>query len=429
MVIPVLKSNIKSPVLELESHILENISKIEHWFRVKWTEYQVPFYGSVDLRNSGFKLAPVDMNLFPGGFNNLHASTLPLSIQAVTSAIEKICPKAGKILLIPENHTRNQFYLKNVYELKNILETAGFEIRLGTFIPDLKEALAVDLDDQFGGHQLVLEPIHRENNRLYVGEDKFNPCFILLNNDLSAGLHELLIDLEQEVYPKPQAGWYNRSKKIHFDVYNQVAEEFANLIGIDPWLINPYFSTCNDVDFIERQGEDSIADHVEKVLNQIQEKYTQYGIDQKPFVIVKASQGTYGMGIMTAKSPEDVKNLNRKQRNKMSVVKEGQQVSEVLIQEGVYTFEEIDDGVAEPVVYMIDHFVVGGFYRVHTGRGIDENLNAPGMHFVPVAFETPCTLPNHANQPDSEPNLFYTYGVIARLSLLASAIEIQNYYH
>ena len=28
-------------------------------------------------------------------------------------------------------------------------------------------------------------------------------------------------------------------------------------------------------------------------------------------------------------------------------VKEGQQVSEVLIQEGVYTFEEIDDGVAE----------------------------------------------------------------------------------
>ena len=58
-----------------------------------------------------------------------------------------------------------------------------------------------------------------------------------------------------------------------------------------------------------------------------------------------------------------------------------------MIQEGVYTFESINEAVAEPVVYMIDHFVVGGFYRVHTGRGTDENLNAPGMHFVPLAFD------------------------------------------
>ena len=50
----------------------------------------------------------------------------------------------------------------------------------------------------------------------------------------------------------------------------------------------------------------------------------------------------------------------------MSVIKEGQPVHEVIIQEGVYTFENIDGGVAEPVVYMIDQFVVGGFYRVHT---------------------------------------------------------------
>ena len=39
-----------------------------------------------------------------------------------------------------------------------------------------------------------------------------------------------------------------------------------------------------------------------------------------------------------------------------------------MIQEGVYTFESINDAVAEPVIYMMDHFVVGGFYRVHTDR-------------------------------------------------------------
>jgi glutamate--cysteine ligase len=110
----------------------------------------------------------------------------------------------------------------------------------------------------------------------------------------------------------------------------------------------------------------------------------------------------------------------------MSVIKEGQQVSEVIIQEGVYTFESINDAVAEPVVYMMDHFVIGGFYRVHTERGADENLNAPGSHFVPLAFENPCTLPDCADAPDTVPNRFYAYGVVARLALLAAAIELQE---
>lgn len=67
-----------------------------------------PFYGSTDLRNSGFKLAPVDLNLFPGGFNNLNDAFMPLCVQAAQSAVERICPDASSLLLIPENHTRNQ---------------------------------------------------------------------------------------------------------------------------------------------------------------------------------------------------------------------------------------------------------------------------------------------------------------------------------
>ena len=110
----------------------------------------------------------------------------------------------------------------------------------------------------------------------------------------------------------------------------------------------------------------------------------------------------------------------------MAVVKEGLQVSEVIIQEGVYTFENINDAVAEPVVYMIDRYVVGGFYRVHTGRDVDENLNAPGMQFVPLAFDAPCSLPDCAGAPDAAPNRFYAYGVVARLALLAAAIELQE---
>jgi len=47
----------------------------------------------VDLRNAGFKLAPVDTNLFPGGWNNLTPEMLPLAVQAAMAAIEKICPR------------------------------------------------------------------------------------------------------------------------------------------------------------------------------------------------------------------------------------------------------------------------------------------------------------------------------------------------
>ena len=93
------------------------------------------------------------------------------------------------------------------------------------------------------------------------------------------------------------------------------------------------------------------------------------------------------MGIMTVRDASEVTGLNRKQRNKMAVVKEGLEVSSVIVQEGVPTFESIHDAIAEPVVYMIDRFVVGGFYRVHAARGKDENLNAPGAQFVPLAFE------------------------------------------
>jgi glutamate--cysteine ligase len=63
------------------------------------------------LRNSGFKLAPVDTNLFPGGFNNLNPEFRPLCVQAMVAAVEKICTGARSVQLIPENYTRNIFYL------------------------------------------------------------------------------------------------------------------------------------------------------------------------------------------------------------------------------------------------------------------------------------------------------------------------------
>jgi len=419
--VPHLTTSLTGPLADLERLVLDRRPDIEHWLRNQFLEHEAPIYSSVDLRNSGFKLAPVDTNLFPGGFNNLNPDFMVLCIHAAMSAVQKICPDSRSFLLVPENHTRNLHYLQNVVVLKRILESAGLTVRIGSLIPDLAGPTEVETAT---GDKLLLEPVIRKGNR--VGLEGFDPCAVLLNNDLSGGVPPILAGIEQPVLPPLAAGWTTRRKSHHFHAYDRVADDFAKLLGIDPWLVNPAFSQCGKVNFADKEGEDCLAANVEYVLNEVGEKYKQYGITEAPFAIVKADAGTYGMGIMTVKSVDDVRNLNRKTRNKMSVIKEGQPVHEVIIQEGVYTFESVEGAVAEPVIYMIDQFVVGGFYRVHTSRGTDENLNAPGMSFSPLAFETDCQSPDCGEDPTAPPNRFYTYGVVARLAMLAAALEIEE---
>ena len=410
-----------APLLELEQQVLRNHQAIEHWLRAQWQDHETPFYASVDLRNSGFKLAPVDTNLFPGGFNNLKPEFLPLCVQAAMIAIQKRCPEAKGVLLIPENHTRNLFYLQNVAQLQSILRMAGMKVRVGTLLPDITAPTALDLPS---GAKLTLEPLVRKGNR--IGLDGFDPCVVVLNNDLSAGIPPVLENIEQQIIPPLYAGWSTRRKSQHFAAYSRVAQEFSRLAGIDPWRVDPYFATCGQINFQKREGEECLAGHVESILGRVRSKYREYGIDREPFVILKADAGTYGMGIMTVKDPSEVRDLNRKQRNKMAVVKEGLEVTDAMVQEGVYTFETVNDAVAEPVIYMVDQFVVGGFYRVHTDRGQDENLNAPGMRFEPMPFDGTCLMPDLEAATDCAPNRFYVYGVVARLALVAAALELEE---
>jgi len=420
--VPHLVTALNGPINELEQRVLDSMPAIERWFRLEWMEHTPPIYTSVDIRNAGFKLAPVDTNLFPGGWNNLSDEMLPLAVQAAQAAIEKICPEAKNLLIIPENHTRNTFYLSNVVQLQRIFHMAGLNVRIGSINPEIKEATTIELP---GGFEVTLEPVLRTKHRL--GLKDFDPCTILLNNDLSAGAPGILEELhEQHLLPPLHAGWSVRRKTLHFQSYEEVSKRFGKLLGIDPWLINPMFSQCGDVNFAEGIGIEALRNNVDALLTKIKRKYKEYGINEKPFVVVKADNGTYGMGIMTVRDVSDLDLLNRKTRNKMSVIKDGQVVSDVIIQEGVLTNERMNDAVAEPVVYMMDRYVVGGFYRVHAERGVDENLNAPGASFVPLAFAETPHLPQPGMKPGaSVPNRFYMYGVIGRLAMLAASYELE----
>ena len=420
--VPHLITALNGPINELEQRILESMPAIERWFRLEWMEHTPPFYSSVDVRNAGFKLAPVDTNLFPGGFNNLNPEMLPLAVQAAMAAIEKICPEAKNLLLVPEGQTRNTFYLANVATLVRIFTQAGLNVRLGTLDPEVTGPTQLQLAD---GNSLTVEPLVRHRGRL--GLKDFDPCTILLNNDLSAGVPAVLEGLhEQYLLPPLHAGWAVRRKHNHFRAYEEVAKKFAKLMGMDPWLINPMYATAGELDFGEGRGIEALQAHADALLTKVRRKYKEYGIQEKPFVIVKADAGTHGLGIMTVRDAKDLSGLSEKARGRMGAGKDGLRVSEVLIQEGVPTYERVNDAVAEPVVYMMDRYVVGGFYRVHAERGIDENLNAPGSSFVPLAFAESSQLPRPGVKPGaSAPNRFYMYGVIGRLAMLGASYELE----
>ncbi len=413
--VPHLITALNGPINELEQRVLDSTPAIERWFRLEWMEHTPPFYCAVDIRNAGFKLAPVDTALFPGGWNNLTPEMLPLAVQAAMAAIEKICPEARNLLVVPSGQTRSTFYLANVLQLKRIFHQTGLNVRFGSLSPEIKEPTTYDLPT---GESVTIEPLIRSERRL--GLKDFDPCTILLNNELSAGVPGILEDLhEQYLLPPLHASATVRRKSQHFQVYEEICKRFAKLLGIDPWLINPMFSSCGLV--AAHSGREALQTHVDALLTKIRRKYKEYGINEKPFVVVKADGRADGLGIVTVRDVKDLETLS------LGLPDESTQSVEVIVQEGVLTNERVNEAVAEPVVYLMDRYVVGGFYRIHAERGIDENLNAPGATFVPLAFADSGRLPQAGEKPgSSSPNRFYMYGVIARLALLAASYELES---
>jgi glutamate--cysteine ligase len=338
------------------------------------------------------------------------------------AAIEKICPEAKNLLVIAPRHTRDAPALMDVQRLLQIFHQAGLNVRLGSLDETLKAKAELPLPD---GGALTLEPLVRTRGRL--GLKDFDPCTILLNDDLAAGTPKLLRHLhEQYLLPPLHAGWGVRRKSVHFRSYEEVAKKFAKLLGMDPWLINPLYGQCGEVDLSAGKGLDCLQTQVDTLLTKVRRKYKEYGIAEKPFVVVKADDGTRGFGHVTVRDAKELAGLTPPVRQAVGEGPERAAHRALIIQEGVPTYERLDEAVAEPVVCMIDRYVVGGFYRVDAQRGVDESLDTPGASFVPLAFAPSGHLPRPGEKPGaSAPNRFYMYGVIGRLAMVAASYELE----
>ena len=416
--VPHLVTALSGPINELEQRILDATPVIERWFRLEWMEHTPPLYCSVDMRNAGFKLAPVAAKLFPRGWHNLSDDVLPLAVQAGQAAIQKICPEARNLLIVPASGKPSAPYLASLAQLGRIFRMAGLNVRYGSIDPAVKRSVSHKLP---GGATLLFEPALRTRYRL--GLKHFDPCTILLDDDLAHGTPGIVEDLhEQYLLPPLQAGWPVRRRSRHASQYEEVSKRFGKLLGIDPWLIQPLTAHCEGVDASTNEGLERLRESVNGVLSKLRRKYKEYGIADKPFVVLKPDCGPLGTDVLALRSANDLGAADGKPASKaLAHLTRG---GDVLVQEGVPTCERLHDMVAEPSVYMIDRYVIGGYYRMVAGAA-EMDPGAPAAGCVPLAFDGPSHLPHAAKPGASAPNRFYMYGVIARVALVAASYELE----
>jgi glutamate--cysteine ligase len=368
----------------LQGVLTANADEVIAWFDEISKKSPPFFYNSVDLRHSGFKLAPVDTNLFPAGFNNLNESERKVAIKTTKDFFKTYYPKVKNLLLFAEDHTRNLYYLDNLAVLQKIITEAGITIQISN-LSTTTAGEDVVLESK-SGDKITFKPLVK-NGDIVQTKCGFVPDFILINNDLTDGVPEILENLAQHVSPPTGFGWFQRRKTSHFETYNNIARDFCNKFKIDPWLISTYFQRCGIVNFHEKTGLECVALKVDQTIAQIQKKYDEYGIKEQPYVFIKSDRGTYGMGIMTAKSGDELYNLDKDTRKKMNTIKGGIQNTEVIIQEGIPTIDRVDDNPAEPMIYMLGGEPAGCIYRLNTKKDEYGNLNASGMGFVSMASQ------------------------------------------
>lgn len=395
-----------------------------------WLESQerawTPFYTSVDIRDAGFKIAVVDTNLFPAGFNNLCEHGIEDAVRLVKNAVEKRVKGARDILIVAEEHTRNTWYLENIRVLEEIIKNAGYNVKIATFLtvqPEFCQDAATNVElETATGKTVKIHCFKRVLNKIKSGEERYD--FILLNNDLTTGIPDVLKETNIPIFPSIHAGWHSRHKSEHFRHTAALVEEFAKIVNLDPWLFSCLSTVVEDVDINEEADRKRIAQAAEKLFADITAKYRQHEINEKPFIFLKADSGTYGMGVLSIENPSEILELNRKHRNNLSKGKNAQVISRLLLQEGVPTIHRVDENPSEVCIYQIDNNLVGGFYRFHTGKSSRESLNSPGG----MGFKTICPhLTKYGDcQPHPNVNIFDIYRMLARIAGVATSREIKQ---
>ncbi|MDD3374706.1 MAG: glutamate--cysteine ligase [Candidatus Omnitrophica bacterium] len=402
--------------------VLNKQKEIYKWIRDSEDRRELPLYSSVDIRNSGFKIAVVDTNLFPAGFNNICEHGVSDASFFIRKAIAKRVDNGKNILIVAEEHTRNTWYLEHVRVLKEIIKKAGYDAIIATFLnvqPSFCEnANAVDLETATG-KTIKIYCFKKILEEIKAAKKSFD--LIILNNDLTAGVPDILRNANIPIYPSIEAGWHARSKFEHFRHNYDLIKEFSKIIDVDPWLLSCLDDIVVDININDESDRSLLMDASLKLFGRIEQKYKEHNVKEKPYIILKSDSGTYGMGVVPIENPKEILNLNRKNRNNLFKGKSSKITNRYLLQEGVSTCYHVHEKISEVCIYQIDNNLIGGFYRSHSAKTNRDNLNSKGMD-----FSTMCPhLRKHGDcGVHHDMNMFDVYRLLARIAGIAAHHEI-----
>jgi glutamate--cysteine ligase len=287
-----------------------------------------------------------------------------------------------------------------------MVEQAGFKVILFTLDRDFFDEQDERFLISYSGHHLQIKKGVVCEERLVV-DNSPNLDFVILNHDQSYPFEIDWTKIQTPIHPTPFLGWYRRDKTTHFEHYKKVVETFCDYFSIDPSLLYARFRSVRGIDFSKKEGLEHLANAVDDLKQEIPEKSN---------IFIKASQGTYGMGIMTVHSGQDILNINRKDRNKMDVGKNQKKFTTFLVQEGIDTVLKYKEMPAEVTIYLIGGTPIGGFQRGNPLKGVDENLNSKGMVFFKYCL-------NDIKQCCEGRSKEAMYSLLAQLSSMATAYE------
>ncbi|AIL65564.1 Glutamate-cysteine ligase [Rickettsiales bacterium Ac37b] len=364
----------------LENLLKKQCNEIVEWFNELEGNKTPCFYSSVDLRYSGYKLAPVDTNLFPAGFNNLADRGKKKATELADNFFSSYFKDISKILIIAEDYSRNLYYLDNLITLKEVLEDTGKLVEVAIVREEISKE-NIKLESASKG-SITLYTVKKNDVGYLLTSNGFIPDIIILNNDLTNGIPKILQEVKQPIIPSMHLGWHNRRKSRYFDYYHKLLQNFCDTFNIDSFLMQSLFKKCTNLDFKHKDGLELLAEQTNILLSEIKEKYKFYNIKDEPYIFIKADQGTYGRGIIIVRSADEVLHMNKKHRHSMNIIKDGIHNTQVILQEGIKTVETVNGNAAEPLIYLVNNTPVENIYRVNREHNQFNNLNSPGMYFV-----------------------------------------------
>ncbi len=386
--------------------------EITEWMEKKRSEVPIPIYGSVDVRDAGWKIAVVDANHFPAGFNNVAPEDEQHLSALLKNHINRRDEKCRWVHLYPESHTRNAAYVENLKTLQRLIEQAGFRCTVGS--PELADhGSLAGISGPLNLDIVSLQMVNDEESIVVNGKQ---PDLILLNNDLTEGIVPGLGT--SRVSPPPVMGWHSRKKSHHYEALSDYVSEIAELIGIEPWCLITDWFVSKDKCLDRESCRIELAAEVDDFIQQIKHKYHNLEIDREPVVFIKNDSGTYGLGILSVRSGEELLSLSNRKMRKLMYSKGGVEVENFLIQEGIPTrLETAGGGPVEPVVYLVDGQAASWFYRINEKKSDIDNLNSPS-----ASFESYTDVGHLYGE-----NAHGWHALVAELSMLAMGKEFSNY--